>query len=32
MKRLCNLILLAVAALIGYRILSDMLEETRDFR
>ena len=32
MKKLCNVVLLLVAALVGYRIVSDIIEDSRDFR
>lgn len=32
MKRFCSILLLAVAAIVGYRAVSDILEDSRDFR
>lgn len=32
MKRFSSLLLLVIAALVGYRAVSDLLEESRDFR
>ncbi len=32
MKRICNLLLLLAAAVVGYRVVSDMMEDSRDFR
>lgn len=32
MKKICYGILLVIAAMVGYRLVSDMMEEERDFR
>lgn len=32
MKKVCNLLLVGVAALVGYTVITRALEETKDFR